>query len=170
MIATLYQGTSCRIINNGHFSDSFNISRGLKQGDPCSSYLFLCVIEIFAIELRNNPDIEAISTGSVKKLLGQYASDIWTVTKFTDKSFTAITQTFDRFYKSVGLKVNYNKTEVMRLGSLKNTEAKLYSQMQIKWSSGPVKILGIMFPDDDQVIKIWHRKSKINSVFGHPGV
>ena len=38
----------------------------------------------------------------------------------------------------------------MRLGSLRNSDAKLYSDNQLQWSSGPIKILGIQFHNDKQ--------------------
>ena len=66
-----------------------------------------------------------------RKLLGQYADDIWTMIKFHQESFTAVLQTFNNFYHCTGLKINYDKTEVMRLGSLQGSQAKLYSLLPL---------------------------------------
>ena len=40
----------------------------------------------------------------------------------------------------------------MRLGSLHNTNAKLYSTLQMKWSSGPVRIWGVVYHNDEKAM------------------
>ena len=55
----------------------------------------------------------------------------------------------------------------MRLGSLKNSDAKLHSPNEFKWSSGLVKILGILFHNDsDKMVDINYENmyDKINSL------
>ena len=45
-----------------------------------------------------------------------YADDVWTVSKFTQKSHNSIPGTFDHFALTTGLKVNYDKTLVLWIG------------------------------------------------------
>ena len=52
-------------MNNGNFSEFFVPTRGLLQGNPIASYLFLLVVEILGQELRKNPKIEGINKGSI---------------------------------------------------------------------------------------------------------
>lgn len=40
------RGSSLRVLNNGHFSDTFQAERGIKQGDCLSPFLALIVMEI----------------------------------------------------------------------------------------------------------------------------
>ena len=47
------------------------------------------------------------------------------------------------------LRINYDKTQILHLGSLKNTDAKLITQGTISWSCR-VKMLGIRFSADTQ--------------------
>ena len=55
LIDTVYQGSCACVQKNSYFSDWFTVSRGFKQGDFLSCYLFLMVIEVIAIELRADP-------------------------------------------------------------------------------------------------------------------
>ena len=114
--------------------DQTGFMKGRYIGD---CYLFNIVIEILAIELRANPDIEAVELcNNMKKILGQYADDIWIITKFSQDSYNAVIQVFERYRKSSGLKINYDKTEVVRLGAMRFSNAMLYSTFNLKWSSG----------------------------------
>ena len=48
---------SC-ILNDGHSSGFFPLSSGTHQGDPISAFLFILVIEILFIQIRNNRNIK----------------------------------------------------------------------------------------------------------------
>ena len=48
------------------------------------------------------------------------------------------------FAKFSGLKCNYDKTEILRIGSLRNSDASFYSEFPLQWSDGPVKVLGVL--------------------------
>jgi hypothetical protein len=50
---------SC-VLNNGHCSEFFDITRGERQGDPLSPYLFILVMEILSATLKNDPTISGI--------------------------------------------------------------------------------------------------------------
>ena len=144
MVELTQNSISAKVLNNGHLSESLQISRGLRQGDPLSCGLFDLVIEIIAIKIRNNQKIEGIMVGNnVTKKLGQYADDLWTVLKHKSECYEALLEELDKFETNVGLSVNYNKTEVMRIGSLRKSDAKYLSGKPLHWSDGPIKILGI---------------------------
>jgi len=44
----VYSGTNSIIIYNGHFSESVQITNGVRQGCPLSSFLFLKRIELLS--------------------------------------------------------------------------------------------------------------------------
>ena len=44
-VKIMYSNLRCKIVNNGYFSESFELSRGVKQGCPLSPYLFVMAIE-----------------------------------------------------------------------------------------------------------------------------
>ena len=45
------------------FSSPFQLKRGVRRGDPLSPYFFLIAIEIMAISIRTNKQIEGIKIG-----------------------------------------------------------------------------------------------------------
>ena len=142
MIMTCFNEFSTRVINNGKMSEYIKITRGTKQGCPISSLIFNLVVEIIAIKLRQCKDIQGINICGKVKITSQYADDLWTASKYNEKSFKAQVHLFKQFQKFTGLSVNYDKTEILRIGSIRNTDAKFVSTLPLKWSDGPVKILG----------------------------
>lgn len=77
------------------------------------------------------------------KKMGLCADDIWNVIKFEMESFQELTFEYSEFADYTGLKVNYDKLEVLRLGSLRKSDAKFTTTLPLKWSDGNIKILGV---------------------------
>ena len=63
--------------------------------------------------------------------------------KFTQKSYNSILDTFDHFTHTTGLKINYDKTLLLQIGSMEKSNAKLYSCKPIIWTDESLKILDI---------------------------
>ena len=100
-------------------------------------------VEPLACKIRENKDIEGIELNGINKKLSQYADDLWTAMKHKEKCYKALFSIMSKFAVISGLEVNYNKTEILRVGSLRNTDAMYTTQLPIKWSDGPIKILGV---------------------------
>ena len=52
-------------------------------------------------------------------------------------------ETFEFFGKSSGLKMNYNKTEVLRTGWMKYSDNTIHTKIEITWTTESLTILGI---------------------------
>ena len=145
MIMICFKKFKVAISNNGIRSTCFEIYKGSKQGCPISSKIFLLIIEVIGLKIRNNPNIKPIEILSIKKLLSQYADNLWTFTSADQDTFDNLCDEYEKFGIATGLKINYNKTEILCLGSLANSDAQCYSRLPLTWSDGPVRVLGVDF-------------------------
>ena len=131
------------------FSSPFQLERGVRQGDPLSPYLFLIAIEIMAISIRTNEQIEGIKIGEDETKYLLYADDM-AATLANISSVEKVIQTPDNFEKCFGLKMNLSKTKAMWIGKNKHS---LETPLGLEWCTG-VRTLGIDFScDQEQVLK-----------------
>ena len=142
-IQALYTGIQSCTTNNGFTSEYFNITRGLRQGCTLSPPAFLLYVEVLGEKIRQNKNIQSILQGEdvPTSKHGQFADDLWAIIKADRNSYEHLIKEFDLFSRNTGLKINYDKTQVVRIGSLRHSNAKFYSEKPIQWSEG-TKILG----------------------------
>ena len=57
--------TSC-VVNNDFFTRSFQVKRCVCQGDPLLPSLFIIVLELLAVSIRNNHGVKGITVGGLK--------------------------------------------------------------------------------------------------------
>ena len=76
-VKVIYCNPRCKIINNGYFSESFKLSRGVKQGCSLSAHLFIIAIKMSAIKIRSNNKIKGLEIQSLKTKVALYADDSW---------------------------------------------------------------------------------------------
>ena len=60
-IKILYTYIKSCVSNNGYHSETFNMSRSVRQGCPISALLFIIVAEILAINIRTNKNIRGLN-------------------------------------------------------------------------------------------------------------
>ena len=143
--------SSC-VLNSGWSTGFFNLQRGVRQGCPLSPYLFLLCAEIFGISVRYNNDIKGMEINNVEKKLAQFADDTQMLLNGTIQSLNKAIQLLENFEQISGLKVNFEKSEVVKLGSLKNVH--LEPIKMVKFSKHSFKILGIDVPVSGEYKKI----------------
>ena len=143
IIQTIYSNFTACIQNNGNFSQPFEIKRGVRQGAPNLSYIFLLCAEMMAIMIRNNSKIEGLPVADMIYLLSQYADDFDTFSKPKKESITALFQTLSEFQGIYGFSINYDKTTIYRIGSIRHTNAKCYTKNEVTWANNTINILGV---------------------------
>ena len=148
MVKTTYTGFTASVQNNGFFSAKISIDRGVHQGGPNSSFLFLLCAELLAIKLRSNDNIQGIPVNDIEYLLGQYADDMDSYLQGTASTMRNFFQDLEWFRKLSGFSVNYDKTSVYRIGSLKDSDAVYYTEKKVKWTNNLINILGVWVSHD----------------------
>ena len=146
-VNTLYRNCSSCVINNGHFSQFFQVTRGVRQGCPLSPYLFVICVEMLAIAIRNNKNIKGVNiNGEIFKIL-QYADDTTlTLSPGVDNIDNALSL-FRSFELISGLKINIDKTELLEVGKQEQGVAAYFDHIGIKKVS-EAKILGVKISND----------------------
>jgi len=134
-IKCIYKNTQSCIVNNGHISEFFTLERGLRQGCPLSPYLFILVVELLAIAIRNNEKIKGICIRDIECKINQYADDTFLSLADNKESLTEVFDTIKRFSQISGLSLNKDKTEILNINNRVNKNN--------IWLKDNVKLLGI---------------------------
>jgi len=112
VIMLFYNGASSMVKVNGFLSEAIPIRSGVRQGDSLSPILFILVIEILAIMLRNNKDFKGIGKAAwviwIKILL--YADDV-AIPFSSVEDLNQIKETIVLYCKASGAKVNHKKSQ-----------------------------------------------------------
>ena len=142
-IRIMYTDISSCIINNGLSTGYFTIGRGVRQGDPMSAYLFILITELLTRSINKNKNIKGINIGNEEIKLVQYADDTTLFLKDT-RSAEKVFDLLKYFEECSGLKINFEKTEGMWIGTKKDSNE---TPLNITWKK-ELKILGIYFSYD----------------------
>lgn len=98
-------------------SPFFNLKRGVRQGDPLSQSLFIIVLELLAISVRNNDQIRGIMVDGNELKLVVFADDMTSFVR-DKQSHLAIFNTINLFSTYSGLCINHDKTEILLLENM----------------------------------------------------
>ena len=101
--------------NNGFFSEYINITRSCHQGCPATPYFFILCSEIMSLEIRENSNIHGIKIEDLEFIISQFADD---TQLFPDsrKSLEEVIAVLNCIEANMGLKVNYEKSSIIRIG------------------------------------------------------
>ena len=139
MIKTCYTNIeSCvKVKVNGYTSIYFNLSRGIRQGCPISTLLYILVAETLA-----ESEIKGIKLpdGLVSKWVGY--SDDGNVTLSDFKSVEKLFILLEIYERASGAKVNLQKTQGFLMGKLKYEKD---IPLEIRWTNEKIKVLGFFW-------------------------
>ena len=129
---------------NGWFSKTIEIQRGVKQGDPCSPYIFILCAEVFAEYIRKCNDIKGICIDKNEYKISMAADDTNIFIDYCEKSLNAVLRALERFSMLSGLKINFDKSMAYYIGMRK--EMVLNTMYPIKWRDDAIETLGVIIP------------------------
>ena len=134
---------SC-VINGGTTTNYVKLERGTRQGDPISADLFILVLEIVFLMIKNNDRVKGLELFNDTFLYTTYADDTTFFLK-NKGSVLEVMNTFQMFTEYSGLRLNTTKCEIAGLGVLKGVKAALCGMVCIDLTKETIKILGIHY-------------------------
>jgi hypothetical protein len=155
-VKALYQNTYTVVMINRVQSDLYQVTRGVRQGNPLLCPLFNLAIEPLACKIRSNPKIRGIYIPRQAEHLTikLFADDTNLYLNKRDK-FDHIQKSLDTWCKVSEVKFNIKKTEIIPIGTedhrqrvatirkLNNSDNNpLPDQIHIAKDSEPVRMLG----------------------------
>ena len=148
IVETILNGTEASVKNAGWLSEWFSTTRGVRQGCSLSPLLFILVVELLAIKIRNDNNIKGIldhtntAFQSETKLI-MYADDMSLILKNNNCLAKAL-KIIEEFSTFSGLLLNRNKSLGMWLGN--NVDQEVETE-NLKWleDKDNMKILGVYF-------------------------
>ena len=84
--------------------------------------------------------------------LSQYADDMDVTMKAKPQCFRTLFNILEEFRQISGFTVNYDKTIIYGIGSIKDSDAKCYCEKELSWTNGPVNYLGVWLDYDAEVM------------------
>ena len=133
-VRSLQIGSTSKISQNGHFSEKIILERGCRQGDPVSPYLFVLCAEILAEAIRNNSDIKGITLHKQEHKISLYADDTTLFLKANEENIRICMRILKEFELVSGLKVNKEKTKVVKIGGWGDNRIILCKDLKLDWT------------------------------------
>ena len=147
-VKSLQLGSNSKILQNGNLSEKKILGRGCSRGDPISPYLFILASEFLAEAIRSNPDIKGLNLLEKEHKISQYADDTTLFLKPEEKCIRSCMVTLNEFEKISGLKVNTDKTKVVKLGDWGDSRTTLCNDLKLIWRDEFIS-LGIKYNVND---------------------
>ena len=154
-ISMLYRNPQAVVQVNGRCSGAFAIKRSVQQSCPLSPLLYVLALEPLLRRLRDERDSLALHgillSYSVRAKISVFADDI-TVFVSRRRDILAMKEAVASYKKVAGAKVNFDKSEGLRLGAWRSS---VPLPRPFHWSDSPVHILGVWFGPGLQLEQNW---------------
>ena len=139
-----YTGKELHIINNGHLSEVIFPARGVSQGCSISPLYFILALETLALAIRDDKRIVGMSILGISKKINLLADDGLLALRWTQETFSAVLEVLQEFEEVSNLKINKEKSIIVRIGPNKEERVTLEGSERFKVSiDGSFHYLGI---------------------------
>ncbi|KAJ0533359.1 putative RNA-directed DNA polymerase [Helianthus annuus] len=159
-VMSIVTSVRASVLVNGSPTQEFNCSRGLRQGDPLSPYLFVLAMEALTGVMKQACDI-GVFKGLDLSQNGDpishflYADDVIFMGEGSLNNLVVLKRLLRCFYLSSGLKVNLKKSSLYGIGLEDNQVQLLANMLGCKRGSFPFKHLGLQVGANMNLIKNW---------------
>ena len=152
---------------NGGRSGAFATERSVRQGCPLSPLHDVLALDPLLRRLWDEGTSPALRgvffAGRLTARVSAFADDI-TVFESRRLDIEAVKEAVVEYERIAGAKVNFDKSEGLRLGSWRGSNT---LPGPFRWSDGPIRILGVWFRTDLQLERNWSEvQAKVNAQVG----
>jgi hypothetical protein len=118
MISGLLATSSTKILLNGVPVDSIAHQRGLRQSDPLSPMLFILIMDILSLLVKQaskEGQLQPLSTKQLKHRISFYVVDEVIFLRPYPADITLVLDMLQLFWQTLGLQTNVQKSSVMSI-------------------------------------------------------
>ena len=150
------------VLINGSPAGFFPSSKGLRQGDPLSPYLFVIGMEALSCLINRAVEGNYLSGNRIAVGRGEdlvishllYADDTLIFCKSNKEQLKYLSWILMWFEALSGLKINLNKSEIIPIGTMDNVE-ELASELGCKVGSFHTSYLGLPLGAKHKALGVW---------------
>ena len=110
IIKTIYDRHTANIILNGEKLKAFPLKSGTRQGCPLSPLLFNMVLEVLAVAIREEKEINGVQIGKEEVKLSLFADDMILYIENPKDATRKLLELINEFGKVAGYKINAQKS------------------------------------------------------------
>ncbi|KAK1422577.1 hypothetical protein QVD17_17860 [Tagetes erecta] len=156
----ILKSSKASVLINGSPTKEFYYSRGVRQGDPLSPFIFLVVMEAFNWVMNKASSIGLfrgiqLPNNGPKLSHFLFADDVIILGEWSKSNFMNLIRILRCFHLASGLEVNSNKSSLLGINIQTNLVESLASCVHCKVSSLPFSYLGIPVGANMNKIKNW---------------
>ncbi|GKV11959.1 hypothetical protein SLEP1_g23168 [Rubroshorea leprosula] len=154
------RSSTVSVLVNGSPTKQFTVSKGLRQGDPLSPFLFLIVAEglnglVSSAVVKEQYKGVIVGNGAVSVSHLQFVDDMIFFGEATEENIQAIKCIMRIFELVSGLKINFGKSQLMGIGVGEEWRARMAFRLYCKEGGFPFKYLGIPIGGNHRRITMW---------------
>ncbi|GKV48452.1 hypothetical protein SLEP1_g55265 [Rubroshorea leprosula] len=154
------QSSMISILVNGSPTQQFPVSKGIRQGDPLSPFLFLLVAEGLngLMQSANEKNLyRGVRIGNGNLLVShlQFADDTLFFGEASEENIQAIKSIMRTFELASGLKINFGKSQIMGVGTEEGWKERMAYRLCCKAGDLPFKYLGTPVGGNHRRIAMW---------------
>ena len=129
-------------------SSFFEVSTGVRQGDPLSPTIFVLSMQCLANVLKQDTIYKGVIIEQETLKFTMFADDVLLFLLGTDDQFSRIFDVLLEFFNhsNKNCKINLSKCQAFHIGSNRNCVDKPFIDKGLKWPTETFKCLGVLVP------------------------